>query len=139
MIQIPRCMFLGERLISWVPGIREFTVSSADEVMSLLHRGNKNRTTEPTKANETSSRSHAVCQVFLERKEKTGNVHAKIRVSKLSLIDLAGSERATVTEVTISIPSLSVYLCTALHIYEFCTLRVSDCVATTSYRLDGTL
>ena len=74
-------------------------VSSADEVMSLLQRGNKNRTTEPTKANETSSRSHAVCQVYLERRERTANITTNVITGKLSLIDLAGSERAMKTEV----------------------------------------
>ena len=33
------------------------------QVMELLQKGNKNRTTEPTRVNETSSRSHAVLQV----------------------------------------------------------------------------
>ena len=33
------------------------------QVMALLQQGNQNRTTEPTRANETSSRSHAILQV----------------------------------------------------------------------------
>ena len=33
------------------------------QIMTLLHRGNLNRTTEPTRVNETSSRSHAILQV----------------------------------------------------------------------------
>jgi kinesin family protein 18/19 len=51
-----------------IAGLTEFPVDSVMEVMTLLHRGNKNRTTEPTKANETSSRSHAVCQVSQQNK-----------------------------------------------------------------------
>jgi hypothetical protein len=35
--------------------------------MALLQQGNRNRTTEPTRANETSSRSHAVLQVHFLR------------------------------------------------------------------------
>ena len=35
------------------------------QVMILLQRGNQNRTTEPTRLNETSSRSHAILQVLL--------------------------------------------------------------------------
>ena len=35
------------------------------QVMALLQRGNQNRTTEPTRVNETSSRSHAILQVTL--------------------------------------------------------------------------
>ena len=100
-----------------VAGIKEFTVNNVDEVMSLLQSGkensdefsynfliktigNKNRTTEPTKANETSSRSHAVCQVHIERKDKVSQIHGSIKVCKLSLIDLAGSERASNTDVS---------------------------------------
>ena len=46
-----------------VAGIREIVASTPQEVMHLLHEGNKERTQEPTKANKTSSRSHAVLQV----------------------------------------------------------------------------
>ena len=67
--------------------------------MSLLQFGNRNRTTEPTQANATSSRSHAVCQVHVERKAKTSGIRAEISTAKLSLIDLAGSERASETKV----------------------------------------
>ncbi|XP_066314512.1 kinesin-like protein KIN-8A isoform X2 [Miscanthus floridulus] len=43
-------------------GLTQRSVYSTDEVMELLQKGNKNRTTEPTRVNETSSRSHAVLQ-----------------------------------------------------------------------------
>lgn len=43
-----------------VSGITEVIATSVDEVMTLLRIGNKNRTTESTDANETSSRSHAI-------------------------------------------------------------------------------
>jgi kinesin family protein 18/19 len=43
-----------------VNGLTEVIATSVDEVMSLLRIGNKNRTTEATNANETSSRSHAI-------------------------------------------------------------------------------
>ena len=85
--------------------------------MELLHRGNQNRTVEPTKRNETSSRSHAVLQIVVERETKTAGISSTVvygeweamglqlavltRASgKLSLIDLAGSERASSTENT---------------------------------------
>jgi len=41
-------------------GVMEFSVSEPKEVMELLTTGNKRRTTESTKANLTSSRSHAI-------------------------------------------------------------------------------
>ena len=43
-----------------VSNLTEVIATSVDEVMTLLRIGNKNRTTEATNANETSSRSHAI-------------------------------------------------------------------------------
>lgn len=66
--------------------------------MTLLHQGNRRRTTESTNANLTSSRSHAVFQIVVTTRSKTKNTEFENLVGKLSLIDLAGSERGTVTE-----------------------------------------
>lgn len=63
--------------------------------MQLLRLGNENRTVEATKANETSSRSHAVLQITVERLESTTTAANFYQVGKFSLIDLAGSERAS--------------------------------------------
>lgn len=79
-------------------GATEITVESVEEVMNLLLQGNRQRTTEATNANQTSSRSHAVFQINLSITPKTKNIMTEKVVSKLSLIDLAGSERGTVTE-----------------------------------------
>ncbi|GMI78233.1 hypothetical protein like AT1G18550 [Hibiscus trionum] len=79
-------------------GITQYSAYSADEVMALLQRGNQNRTTEPTRANETSSRSHAILQVVVEYQVKDASMNIINRVGKLSLIDLAGSERALATD-----------------------------------------
>ncbi|KAK9008798.1 hypothetical protein V6N11_080276 [Hibiscus sabdariffa] len=79
-------------------GITQYRAYSADEVMTLLQRGNQNRTTEPTRANETSSRSHAILQVVVEYRVKDASMNIINRVGKLSLIDLAGSERAIATD-----------------------------------------
>lgn len=43
-----------------VAGISEILVTSSDEIFNTLRKGNLNRTTNATGANETSSRSHAV-------------------------------------------------------------------------------
>lgn len=78
-------------------GLTHYRAYSAEEVMALLHQGNQSRTTEPTRVNETSSRSHAILQVVLEYKVNEGS-SVVTRVGKLSLIDLAGSERALATD-----------------------------------------
>ena len=74
------------------------TVSSATQVLEHLSRGNTNRITEATGVNETSSRSHAVFQVMITRDKSIEGV-GNVSVSKLSMIDLAGSERASLTGV----------------------------------------
>ena len=66
--------------------------------MNLLFQGNRRRTTEATNANQTSSRSHAILQISVTSKSKTKNIKIESLCGKLSLIDLAGSERGTVTE-----------------------------------------
>ncbi|CAH8381379.1 unnamed protein product [Eruca vesicaria subsp. sativa] len=79
-------------------GLTQYRAYSTDEVMVLLQRGNQNRTTEPTRCNETSSRSHAILQVVVEYKTRDASMNIISRVGKLSLIDLAGSERAIATD-----------------------------------------
>ena len=52
---------------------------------------------EPTGANMVSSRSHAVLQVNVEHKDKAQGIEELTSFGKLSMIDLAGSERASNT------------------------------------------
>ena len=77
-----------------IPGLTQFACTSADEVIQLLHQGNQRRTTEETRCNATSSRSHAVLQVYVAG-AREGELPVR---GKLSLIDLAGSERHLATE-----------------------------------------
>ncbi|KAK4257308.1 hypothetical protein QN277_006911 [Acacia crassicarpa] len=79
-------------------GLTQYRAYSTDEVMALLQQGNQNRTTEPTRANETSSRSHAILQVVVEYRIRDAAMNVVNKVGKLSLIDLAGSERALATD-----------------------------------------
>ena len=81
-----------------ISGITELNVTSCNDILKILKRGNKNRTQEATGANETSSRSHAILQVLVEYKTKNTGIEVEIRYGKLSLIDLAGSERASATQ-----------------------------------------
>jgi kinesin family protein 18/19 len=61
-----------------VAGISEWEVTSADEIMELLRHGNRHRTQEPTAANVYSSRSHAVLQITVQRKERTPDIEEKV-------------------------------------------------------------
>lgn len=78
--------------------------------MELLMKGNKQRTQEPTAANQTSSRSHAVLQVGVKQQSRCRDVLQEVRFARLFMIDLAGSERAA--QVCVSVREhLNVCLC----------------------------
>lgn len=79
-----------------VTGLSEVIVVSIDEVMTLLHQGNRQRTVEPTGVNKTSSRSHALLSVTVCKASRTATA---VRQGRLFMIDLAGSERASHTKV----------------------------------------
>ena len=78
-----------------VAGLTEVATRSAEEVMRLLQRGNKERTQEPTAANKTSSRSHALLMVNVT---ETSRSKQNVKNGRLYMIDLAGSERASNTK-----------------------------------------
>lgn len=74
-----------------VSGLTERQASSEKEMNSIIDFGHSERTTHSTAANDTSSRSHAVCQIKV--KDGSGK-----NIGKLLLVDLAGSERAADTQ-----------------------------------------
>ncbi|XP_034798711.2 kinesin-like protein KIF19 isoform X5 [Pan paniscus] len=78
-----------------VAGITEVSTINAKEIMQLLMKGNRQRTQEPTAANQTSSRSHAVLQVAVRQRSRVKNILQEVRQGRLFMIDLAGSERAS--------------------------------------------
>ncbi len=70
--------------------------------MRLLTRGNKERTQEPTAANKTSSRSHALLIVNVRQTARSrASERDAMKTGRLYMIDLAGSERAAQTQVRI--------------------------------------
>ncbi|OCH94061.1 kinesin-domain-containing protein [Obba rivulosa] len=80
-----------------VVGLTELRPASADEVKQIVLLGNSRRTQSPTHANETSSRSHAVLQVHVTQSPRTASITEERTMATLSIIDLAGSERAAAT------------------------------------------
>ncbi|XP_052580533.1 kinesin-like protein KIF18A [Peromyscus californicus insignis] len=78
-----------------VQGLTLHQPKSSEEILQLLDNGNKNRTQHPTDINAASSRSHAVFQIYLRQQDKTASINQNVHVAKMSLIDLAGSERAS--------------------------------------------
>jgi hypothetical protein len=74
-----------------VGGIREQEVDTARQMLDVMQQGHAARATSKTEMNEVSSRSHAICRIDIF--EKGGRSRGKF-----SLIDLAGSERASDTK-----------------------------------------
>lgn len=75
-----------------VSGLKVKQIDHADELFALLSAGNRNRSQHPTDSNAESSRSHAVFQVHARIVS-----NGQVKISKLSMIDLAGSERGAAT------------------------------------------
>ena len=97
-----------------VNGLQEVQASSPEEFLEIVETGNSSRTTHTTEANDTSSRSHAICQITL-RDRGNNKLRGKLSLGKivlrrtlsrflrpithgLPLVDLAGSERGTDTK-----------------------------------------
>lgn len=84
----------------YVKGLSFFAAKSADEVRKIMFIGSKNRSVGATAMNETSSRSHSLFQITVERSELGADGKQHIRVGKLNMVDLAGSERLAKTNAT---------------------------------------
>ena len=72
--------------------LEEVEVWSAEQALQLIAQGNQRRVVTETRANEFSSRSHAIVQLTMLRQTENNTA----LTSKLSLVDLAGSERQNV-------------------------------------------
>ncbi|KAK5107298.1 hypothetical protein LTR62_001391 [Meristemomyces frigidus] len=81
-----------------VAGLSSHKPQNVAEVMDMVIRGNACRTQSPTEANATSSRSHAVLQVNISLKDRNSSTNEPVTMATLSIIDLAGSERASATK-----------------------------------------
>ena len=81
-----------------VAGLTWWEPGSAVEVLRLVSIGNSKRVKAETNVNEASSRSHAILQLVVKTKPLGAEINSVSQIGKLSLIDLAGSERAAATE-----------------------------------------
>ena len=94
----------------YVENLSEWVVRSPAEVDGLLERGAAARTTAATKANELSSRSHAVFILIVEQSCRAAELRSERRfcVAKLNLVDLAGTP-VTYRYLAVTYPLLSRY------------------------------
>jgi len=77
----------------YVEGLRHMKVASEADVLEVLQCGNAHRMVSATLMNSQSSRSHALLTLTLQQTSSDGSV----RVSKLNIADLAGSEKISKT------------------------------------------
>ncbi|GJN23159.1 hypothetical protein PR202_gb10783 [Eleusine coracana subsp. coracana] len=94
-----------------VAGLKRIKVHSADRILELLNIGNSRRKTESTEANATSSRSHAVLEITVKRKQK-GQYGSQVLRGKLALVDLAGSKLTRILKDGLSGNSRTVMVAT---------------------------
>ena len=84
----------------FVDGLTQVHVKNKEQLLQYVAWGIKRRSVNQTGMNKTSSRSHAVLQVFVEQKwqDKTSQKNKKFyRKALLTIVDLAGSERLSKT------------------------------------------
>ncbi|XP_056320055.1 centromere-associated protein E isoform X2 [Danio aesculapii] len=86
----------------YVADLTEELVTSPEQALSWITKGEKNRHYGKTKMNQRSSRSHTIFRMILESRERSDptageNADGAIIVSHLNLVDLAGAERASQT------------------------------------------
>eukprot|EP00040_Diaphanoeca_grandis_P023139 m.125350 g.125350 ORF g.125350 m.125350 type:complete len:907 (-) comp29127_c1_seq4:117-2837(-) len=92
----------------YIEGVSEFVVHSPAEITTLLTKGRRRLVVAETKMNRHSSRSHALCilsvERLLENNKKSNDPSLPNRdllvKGKITLCDLAGSERIKRTEST---------------------------------------
>lgn len=81
----------------YVEGLAELYCSSVTEVVSIIQRGDANRTVSATNMNEASSRSHSILVITVAQK----NIEtSSTKTGRLYLVDLAGSEKVAKTGAT---------------------------------------
>ena len=84
-------VFDDSKGVTQIFGLQEFQAETPDDMRLIIDKANSVRTTHNTVTNETSSRSHAICNIIIKEKGSK-------EFGKLSLVDLAGSERAQETQ-----------------------------------------
>jgi len=79
---------MGKGVFMW--NIYRKYVSSEEDIADLIRQGETSRSVASTKMNARSSRSHSLFIITVEQKNLADD---SIKIGKLNLIDLAGSEK----------------------------------------------
>ncbi|XP_058124792.1 uncharacterized protein LOC131266335 isoform X2 [Anopheles coustani] len=79
----------------------EKIISSAEQILMYMDKGNKARKIGETNMNERSSRSHTIFRIMIESRMIEGESdNEAVQIGIINLVDLAGSERADQTGAT---------------------------------------
>eukprot|EP01035_Chromulina_nebulosa_P020819 gene20819-26987_t len=93
-----RCLEDSKQQVQ-ILGLSEHQVNNVSSLIDLMQVAHNNRSTGATGANSESSRSHLIMQIEIKEMESLNNKKTETnrRQSKLTFIDLAGSERGADT------------------------------------------
>ncbi|KAF9075277.1 P-loop containing nucleoside triphosphate hydrolase protein [Rhodocollybia butyracea] len=75
-----------------IQGIEDVPVKSSADALALLTKGSERRQIAATKFNDHSSRSHSIFSLTVHTKESGVVGEDLLRIGKLNMVDLAGSE-----------------------------------------------
>ncbi len=99
-------LHINPKIGTYIEGLNSIAVSSINQIMQLIAKGFKHRSTSSTAMNEQSSRSHAIftidfkqicySPVLIDGQKKV----ISEKLSKIKLVDLAGSERVKTSKVS---------------------------------------
>ncbi|GAA6108738.1 kinesin family member 3Cb isoform X1 [Tachysurus ichikawai] len=81
----------------YVKDLSSVVTKNIKEIEHVMNLGNQSRSVGFTKMNERSSRSHAIFVITIECSEMGIDGKEHIRVGKLNMVDLAGTERQSKT------------------------------------------
>ncbi|KAF2363033.1 Kinesin motor domain [Trinorchestia longiramus] len=93
----------------YVVDLKEECVTDEAKLLSMMHRGNRNKQMGCTNMNDHSSRSHTIFRIIVESQttidedsslNDASSDDVAVTVSHLNLVDLAGSENAAQTGAT---------------------------------------
>ncbi|XP_050360680.1 kinesin-like protein KLP2 isoform X1 [Nymphalis io] len=75
-----------------VMGLEEITIYNKNDIYKILAQGQERKRVAATLMNAKSSRSHTVFTIVIHMKENNSEGEELVKIGKLNLIDLAGSE-----------------------------------------------
>jgi kinesin family protein 6/9 len=108
-----------------VKGLTVKVAENEEEAMNMFFEAEKNRLIGQHHLNKQSSRSHVIFTIYLEVHSRT-NASSEFTVSKLNLIDLAGSERLRKTESSGVLMKEAIYINKSLSFLEQVVIALAD-------------